>query len=128
MIDSLKALHPQASEEVPELPENAPKIRADPDLLQRALKRLANGAAPAGSGWTGELLQSLAADTDCYVGIECIVNDILNGDLSSELRDVILASVLVVAAKSSGGVRPIAMGEVFYKLAGLYALVRYVVI
>ena len=113
---TLKALHPPASEEVPELPENAPKI-----------KRLVNGAAPAGSGWTGELLQSLAADTDCYAGIECIVNDILNGDLSSDSREVILASVLVVAAKSSGGVRPIAIVKCFINWRGCTLWVRYVV-
>ena len=35
---------------------------------------------------------------------------------------VALYFYLVGAKKSSGGIRPIAMGEAFYKLAGLYCL------
>jgi hypothetical protein len=43
-------------------------------------------------------------------------------DLPDASRPLLLASILVGAKKPSGGTRPIAMGEVFCKLAGLYCL------
>ena len=51
-----------------------------------------------------------------------LIKDIINGKLTGAARTLLLSCVLVATRKSSGGVRPIAMGEVFYKLAGLYAL------
>ena len=83
---------------------------------------MANGSAPAGSGWTGDLLNALVDDCDCLAGIASLVKDIINGSLPDACRPLFLSSILVGAKKSSGGIRPIAMGEAFYKLAGLYCL------
>ena len=51
-----------------------------------------------------------------------LVTMILNGEVRGRAREVLLTSVLVGIGKPKGGVRPIAIGEVFYKLAALYAL------
>jgi hypothetical protein len=51
-----------------------------------------------------------------------LVKDIINGVLPDSCRSLLLACVLVGAKKPKGGTRPIAMGETFYKLAGLYSL------
>jgi len=96
VIDAVRALHPAADALLPDLPNNAPEVKVDPEQLARSIKKVANGAAPAGSGWTGELLLALVDDADCMTGIECIITDILNGDL------------------------PVA--EVFYKVATHYVL------
>ena len=82
-----------------------------------------NGSAPAYSGWTGELLRALIDDEDCLSGITALVDDILNGRLSNLERDYILTGTLIAGKKNNGdSVRPIAMGEAFYKLAGHYGL------
>jgi hypothetical protein len=51
-----------------------------------------------------------------------LVTDICNGDLADADREFILGASIVAGNKGDGGYRPIAMGEVFYKLAGLYSL------
>ena len=50
------------------------------------------------------------------------MEDQLNGSLDDTTRDFVLGSCLIAGAKPGGGVRPIAMGEPVYKLAGQYAL------
>ena len=48
--------------------------------------------------------------------------DFINGKLSGPARDLLLASKEIGLLKPSGGVRPIAMPEIFFKLAGLFLL------
>ena len=120
---SLRDLHPRQSAAVPPLPELSPRIVVDPEVIAELVNsRIATGAAPAYSGWTGELLQCLVGDSDCLNGLSAIVEDQLNGTLDDVSRDYILGSSLIAGAKPAGGVRPIAMGEPLYKLAGQYAL------
>ena len=124
-LDALDALHPKASDPAPDLPQNAPqRMELDPDNLVRVIRRLANGSAPAGSGWTGELIRALVDDHDCFKGLNYLITDILNGVFEGQTRNALLTGVLVAARKSSESdvPRPIVMGEAFYKLAGLYAL------
>jgi len=49
-----------------------------------------NGASPAYSGWTGELIRALIDDDDCLDGLTSLVDDIVNGRLAEDLRDLIL--------------------------------------
>ena len=83
---------------------------------------LANGSSPAGSGWTGDLIKGLIGDKECLAGLGAIVRDILSGSLPESCRPLLVSSVLIAVVKDSGGKRPIAMGECFYKLACLYGL------
>jgi hypothetical protein len=83
-------------------------------------RKSANGSA--GSGWTGDLIKALIGDKDCLSGIGDIVRDIITGAVPGSCRSLFLSSILVAVDKDSGGKRPIAMGEYFYKLASLYAL------
>jgi len=124
VLAALAKLHPSrdSKSQLPPLPQDAPRLRVDPDDLVKIIKKLANGAAPAASGWTGELLVALVEDSDCLAGIECLITDILNGDMSDEARTILTASVLIPTQKNTGGIRPIAISEAFYKLATLYAL------
>jgi hypothetical protein len=124
VIATLKSLHPPPSDDAPPVPDHAPTLQqVDLLVLSRLICRsLANGAAPAGSGWTGDLLKALVDDADCLAALGALVSDIINGRLIGSSRDLLLSSLLVPVAKSSGGTRPIAMGECFYKLACLYNL------
>jgi hypothetical protein len=109
---------------MPPLPPNSPTLtQIDLDSLAKIVKKsLANGSSPAGSGWTGDLLRPLIEDKDCLAGIGALVRDICTGTLPDSCRSLFVSSILIAVDKESGGKRPIAMGECFYKLACLYTL------
>ena len=65
---------------------------------------------------------ALIDDSDCLNGLASLVKDIINGTLPVEARTLLVSSILIRIKKPSGGTRPIAMGETFYKLAGLYCV------
>ena len=123
-INALKNLHPQGPSSLPSCPADAPKvITVDKDLIRDIISReMANGAAPGRSGWTGDLLKAIIPDAECLEGIVTLTALIINGEIGGEAKDHLLTSILVGISKPNGGVRPIAVGEVFYKLAALYAL------
>ena len=53
-MSALRALHPAASDPIPALPEDAPRIQVDTEVLASLVrKRVVNGSSPAYSGWTG---------------------------------------------------------------------------
>lgn len=123
IIAQLRDLHPPASGPIPVLPNDAPLIQqVDLVVLSRLVRSLANGAAPGPSGWTGDLLLALIDDHDCLAALGHLVKDIVNGALTGRARELLVSSTLVATKKPSGGCRPIAMGEVFYRVACLYAL------
>jgi hypothetical protein len=123
VLRQLQALHPPASAPAPPLPHSVPLVAVDEGVLARLVrKRLCNGAAPGPSGWTGELIAPLLRDEACARSLCILIADILNGVLSVAEREYLLASRLIAVKKGESGIRPIAIGEVFTKLAGLYAL------
>ena len=123
-LQLMDSLHPQRAETVPPLPPNAPTLlQIDLDALAKIVKRsLANGSSPAGSGWTGDLLRPLIDDKDCLTGLGALIRDICTGTIPDSCRSLFVSSILIAVDKDSGGKRPIAMGECFYKLACLYIL------
>ena len=123
-IEALRLLHPpSASGLLPPVPESAPRTHVDSKVLAALVsEKVANGSAPGPSGWTGELLAALVGDSDCLLGLVGIVEDIVNGDFDDSARDLLLTSSLIASQKDSGGLRPIAIGEVFYRLACHYVL------
>jgi hypothetical protein len=73
-------------------------------------------------GWSGEFLLPLVADEDCLMGLAALTEDIINGRLDDRARNYLLVSNLIAIPKPSTGVRPIAIGEVFFKLSALFVL------
>jgi hypothetical protein len=51
-----------------------------------------------------------------------MVADIINGELDPQSRQTVLATSLIGLDKDGGGVRPIAMPEILFKAAAIYAL------
>jgi len=122
-VHRLAQLHPLSSGDIPALPEVADIRVVDPDELAKVIKTmLANGSSPGVSKWTGEMIASLIETPSCLKGLAMLTQDIINGDIPRDAREILLSSRLVPIAKSDGGLRPIAMGESFYKLAALYVL------
>ena len=129
VIEQLRALHPQpsAADAFPPLPtgrhDPLPAVLVDAKMLTKAVGETDNGAAPGPSGWTGNMVRCLSHDSICFLGLQAMVRDLLNGRLmGTPCRDIVLASHLVAVGKTNGGVRPIAMGEQLYKLAVKYAM------
>ena len=123
-ISHMKKLHPPSLNTSPPLPSNAPTFhQVDLDTLSKIVRKsLSNGSSPAGSGWTGDILIPLVGDKDCLAGLGILVRDIISGTLPDSCRTLLLSSILIAADKDNGGIRPIAMGEAFYKIASLYVL------
>ena len=53
----------------------------DPERLVVLVKKLARGAAPGTSGWTGELLLALVDDEECLAFLVSLVQDVLATDV-----------------------------------------------
>ena len=83
-IELLHSLHPESSGPAPALPVEAPTVQqVDQAALARLVRSsLANGAAPGGSGWTGDLLKALIDDHDCLSGLAILVRTSLMGSSS----------------------------------------------
>src|SRR4029078_1476952 len=92
------------------------------EMTKIITRQLANGSAPGPSGWTGELLRALVDDDVCVTGLASIVTDIINGRPSSASRSYLLPSTSIALSKPNNGIRPLAIGESLYRLAGRYAV------
>ena len=131
-VQQLKQLHPtpHSSESMQQIPADSALdiVSVNPSTLFKLLKRrVNNGSAPGPSGWTGAHLRLIAesASTEAKNGLCLLIKDICNGIFGGATRARLLSSVLQPIAKKGGptaGVRPIAMGEVFVKLAAHYCM------
>ena len=83
---------------------------------------MASGCSPAASGWTAELILAFWDDLDNKSAFCTLLKHILNNNVGNDGRQLLTSSILISVDKSSGGQRPIAMGELLFKLAGLYLL------
>jgi hypothetical protein len=130
LIDELILLHPQAKMDTSEciMPDNSTNIIIDlkdagQDKQFRALiQKAANGSAPGLSGWTGDMLKVIYPDRDCRIGLAKLICDISNGDLPEEAKEYLLPSHLIAIPKPNKSLRPISMGEIFYRVAALKAV------
>ena len=80
------------------------------------------GVSPGPSGWNAKLLLPLLQDPTCLAGLARLVNDIRNAHLDIGAKDYLLAATLIAIPKSNGNLRPIAMGEFFYKIAAILSV------
>src|SRR4051812_35264594 len=74
----------------------------------------------APSNLTAAHFLAACSDRDCLDGLVAMLQDVVNGDLDPESVDIICATTSIASDKpnSGGKVRPIAMPEIIYKLAG----------
>jgi hypothetical protein len=128
-LTSLRKLHPEANHSLPAPPPNTALdlIAVEWSKLAPLIKRrVNNGSAPGPSGWTGSHLQLLAdcEDREVVDGLCQLTKDICNGVFTGATQQRLLACLLQPISKdgSNTNVRPIAMGEVFVKLAAHYGM------
>lgn len=99
--------------------QNSPLVTVDADEgLVKIIRHMVNGSAPGPSGWTAEMVRVLTEDEDCFTGLAMLLQDITNGTLPDSIKPFLLPSNLIGLDKNSGAsVRPIAIGEIFYRIA-----------
>jgi hypothetical protein len=119
--EQLKALHPEGPELPPVSEDAAPAPVINEETLGAVLRALKPGKAAGPSGMTYEHVKAAVTGSDEALSVLLdIINLILSGSLPR--CAVLTDSRLVAIIKPSGGVRPIAIGEVVLRIASLCAL------
>ena len=123
--EKLKLLHPEVATTF-RLPSDAPLTACITPLeLREAGRRMAKGASPGPTGTTDTILRLLLDDEVCCLSLCHMMTDLINGLLSKEIMNRLKRARLVAIPKPSNGVRPIAVGEVWLKLAEVVLLQRH---
>jgi hypothetical protein len=119
----LKQLIPQT---VPEAEKIMPDLPADAIMqtvianssLRRFINQFASkGAAPGPLQISGRVLSVVVSSAIGLNAVAAILTDLTNGTFSDVMRPWFLSSVGVALPKPNGGIRPICIGDVFYRLA-----------
>jgi len=118
----LRDLHPAPRQAVPQCPQDAPEIVVDWRWVQSEMVASDNGSAPGPSGYGSNYLSVLATDQHCVDALTFFIQQIVNNRLPDVLRTLLTTCVLVSFVKDNGGRRPIAIGDVFYRMAARYAV------
>jgi ribonuclease HI len=129
-IKHLVELHPRRTHPVP---SPASLLSAIPPLLtvdelRKLIRQCDKGKSPGPSNLTAGHLQGLSQDPQCMAGLVAIIQDIASGNLSPDAADIITSSVSVATDKTNGSdptshqVRPLAVPEILYKLAGMFLI------
>ena len=123
-IDILDSLHPDGpAHPFPAAPRVDPTEPMDDDHILATLRSLSSFSSPGISGWTVPLLR-LASKSPPFVSfLKTLANHILEGRAPG--TSLLTASRLLPIAKANRGIRPIAVGEIFYRLS-MKAISRHV--
>ena len=119
--DTLRQLHPPALGAMPCCPADAPEVVVSWDWMEAEMRASDTGAAPGPSGWGSNYLSVLASDPHCVQALAFFIQQIVNNRLPDAVRVLLTTSFVVSLDKGGGGRRPIAVGDVFCRLASRYA-------
>jgi hypothetical protein len=98
-----------------------PPAAVTEQILAKVLKSLPHGSAAGPSGWTYEHIKAATSTReDAWAAVLRLLQAVVRGDLPHLPR--LLDARLLRPEKLSGAARPIAVGEVWYRLAALCAL------
>ena len=117
VVAALRAKHP-AAEPAPLLGTDTPALQIDDEIWRKTLERVRSklGAAGGPSGWTFEhVIAAVDSSTAAFSAALAFINLMLSGELPR--HSGLLDSTLIGLTKPDGSVRPIAIGEVWYRLA-----------
>ena len=121
----LRQLHPSCPSQLPQCPADAQEAEVDLSWMANEMAASDTGAAPGPSGWGSNMLSVLAHDTHCVTALALILKHLLNNTMPPAVRTLLTTARLVSLVKDDrGGRRPVAVGEMLYRLASRYALFR----
>ena len=131
--DSLLALHPPCpvDRRLPPQVSACPPISVLPTEVSRAIRSFPSGSAGGPDGLRPQYLKDLLATgigsggTDALLGaITDFVNMLLEGRVPVSVCPILFGGSLIAISKKSGGIRPIAIGYLWRRLAGKVACHR----
>lgn len=124
--ESLRLLHPEAPVNLRPLPTvSAPPLMATAADVRAAIMSFPSGSAGGPDGLRPQHLKDLIAGRqvgDPFIdAITAFVNLLLEGGTPDAVRAVLFGGALTAIRKKSGGIRPIAVGYTWRRLAGKVA-------
>ena len=121
VLMKLKSQHPECLSSLPPLP-NQPTLHPLPSMkvVRRILTSSDNGASGGPSGWCGNMLSVLAEDDICVKALTILIGNIINGNIPDTVAPHLLSCRLIALSKENDGVRPIAIGELLYRVAAAH--------
>ena len=120
IIRKLKELFPPKSDPLPQPRANLsrpPPIVTAESLHKAMQKGVGCDSACGALEMTGELLEPLLQDSDIANSVVTFLNEMLRGTLPAPIATMVSAPRIIAVNKDDGGIRPIGMGDIFYKLA-----------
>ena len=123
----LLALHPAGSPPTACVPPTAPLpfvTDFEVEVARTTARLMRSGCSPGPTAWTEELLFQALGHDDLAKELCAMLSYIANGLPSPDLRERLTRCWIVAIPKQGGGVRPIAIGETFLKVASALAM-RY---
>ena len=116
VLDSLRALHPPASDQdqLRDVPASVSCLQVQAEQVLLILSKLPKDSSPGLSTWTFEMIQSLLHESDDILQLVIkLFNLILEGNGgSSPLWN---ACLLIPITKGKGGIRPIAVADTWMR-------------
>ena len=122
VLEALRRKHPQAPP--PTLPDGScpAPIPIPPDSVKSAILSFNTDTAPGPSGLRANHLKDLLSSPNpnqrqrFFSAITSLVNSMNQGKIPEEVRPFLFAATLHAAKKKQGGIRPIAIGDVYARL------------
>ena len=124
----LRALHPDAvgPSPAPPLRDGSTIVGSLPvEELEKIVKALTTGASNGPTAWSAEMVFVIMGDDVCKKEFAAMMLDLVNGEIDDCVRKRLVRARLVPLGKPDGGIRPIAIGETFLKIAGKVLFARY---
>ncbi len=124
-LQALHALHPAAPEPVPDFAASIRDVSAPElsvEMVRKVLLEQKRGVAAGPSGLSGDHLKVLLGSERGLRDLTDVLQHIVRGRVPREVVPWLTTSRLIPLMKASGGVRPVAVGEVLLRLAARCSL------
>lgn len=117
-LAKLRSKHPEGEHNPFDAPAHATAMYPDlpqEDQMQRSLASFSTDTAPGSSGWSVKLLRLAAKSPPFLRFLHVYTTSVATGSACG--RSLICAARLTPLMKTDGGIRPVAVGELIYRLA-----------
>ena len=121
VFEKLVSLHPAAVLGMPRCFLSPGHTFVDKEILRLVVLGMASGSAAGPDGWTEDMLAPLLSDPDLARFFTAVIQSIIDGTAPCD-RDRLVVGRLVGITKPDGGIRPIAVGTIWVKIASRYLI------